>query len=88
MGLKFGEVGGHEFFIKIKAGRTIFGFSSKTQGAKSGSKPGEWRHGRRAPCQARSAQEHTRKKLSGEKRQRTRKKLADAKRLSEAPKNA
>ena len=51
------------------------------QGAKSGSKPGEWSHRRRAPCQARSAREHTRKKLSGAKRLRTRKKLSDAKRL-------
>ena len=54
---------------------------SHMQAAKSGSKPGEWSHRRRAPCQARSAREHTRKKLSGAKRLRTRKKLSDAKRL-------
>ena len=30
MGLKFGKVGGQDFFFLITTGRTVFGFSSKT----------------------------------------------------------
>ena len=59
----------------------LTGLVSTCQGAKSGSKPGEWSHRRGALCQARSASEHRRKKLSGANPLGTRKKVSGAKRL-------